>query len=190
MVPLLLKESLGPWSYALAGLLLLAGALAGATWGLMLPLPPAEAARFADRGYALQERVSTALEWADREDRTPIVEALVADAAARVGIHLDPNFRNAQGRHGAHFDGVAVTYAQVATKPALHAARTAAAPTLVILHEIHHGGDALSWGDAVREAFEGAARRLALTGPPFRSDTAAIPFVDPRKEQPAGALKG
>src|SRR5574338_1524353 len=84
MVPLLLKESLGPWSYALAGLLLLAGALAGATWGLMLPLPPAEAARLADRGYALQERVSTALEWADREDRTPIVEALVADAAARV----------------------------------------------------------------------------------------------------------
>lgn len=101
-----------------------------------------------------------------------------ADAAARVGIHLDPNFRNAQGRHGAHFDGVAVTYAQVATKPALHAARTAAAPTLVILDEIHHGGDALSWGDAVREAFEGATRRLALTGTPFRSDTAAIPFVD------------
>lgn len=100
-----------------------------------------------------------------------------ADAAARVGIHLDPTFRNSQGRHGAHFDGVALTYAQVASKPMLHAARTAAAPTLVILDEIHHGGDALSWGDAVREAFEGATRRLALTGTPFRSDTAAIPFV-------------
>nr|WP_225754888.1 DEAD/DEAH box helicase [Actinotalea sp. Marseille-Q4924] len=100
-----------------------------------------------------------------------------ADAAARVGIHLDPNFRNAQGRHGSHYDGVALTYAQVATKPALHAAKTTAAPTLVILDEIHHGGDALSWGDAVREAFEGATRRLALTGTPFRSDTAAIPFV-------------
>jgi superfamily II DNA or RNA helicase len=100
-----------------------------------------------------------------------------ADAAARVGITLDPNFSNAQGRHGHGFDGVAVTYAQVASKPALHAARTAAAPTLVILDEVHHGGDALSWGDAVREAFEGATRRLALTGTPFRSDTAAIPFV-------------
>jgi superfamily II DNA or RNA helicase len=100
-----------------------------------------------------------------------------ADAAARVGVHLDPNFRNAQGRHGAHFDGVAVTYAQVAMKPALHAARTAAAPTLVILDEVHHGGDALSWGDGIREAFEGATRRLSLTGTPFRSDTAAIPFV-------------
>ncbi|MBT0995607.1 DEAD/DEAH box helicase [Cellulomonas sp. DKR-3] len=100
-----------------------------------------------------------------------------ADAAARVGIRLDPNFSNAQGRHGHGFDGVAVTYAQVANKPALHAARTTAAPTLVILDEVHHGGDALSWGDGVREAFEGAARRLALTGTPFRSDTAAIPFV-------------
>ncbi|WP_307793831.1 DEAD/DEAH box helicase [Actinotalea soli] len=101
-----------------------------------------------------------------------------ADAAARVGVHLDPNFRNSQGRHGAHFDGVALTYAQVASKPALHAARTAAAPTLVILDEVHHGGDALSWGDAVRESFEGATRRLALTGTPFRSDTSAIPFVE------------
>lgn len=100
-----------------------------------------------------------------------------ADAAARVGIHLDPTFRNSQGRHGAHFDGVALTYAQVAMRPALHAARTAAAPTLVVLDEIHHAGDALTWGDGVREAFEGATRRLALTGTPFRSDTSPIPFV-------------
>ncbi|WP_265523228.1 DEAD/DEAH box helicase [Oerskovia flava] len=100
-----------------------------------------------------------------------------ADAAARVGISIDPNFRNSQGRHGSSYDGVALTYAQVAAKPALHAARTEAAPTLVILDEVHHGGDALSWGEAVREAFDGATRRLALTGTPFRSDTAAIPFV-------------
>ena len=38
------------------------------------------------------------------------------------------------------------------------AARTGAAPTLVILDAVHHGGDALSWGDAVREALEGAPR--------------------------------
>nr|BFF18280.1 DEAD/DEAH box helicase [Promicromonospora thailandica] len=100
-----------------------------------------------------------------------------ADAAARVGIRIDPQFKNSQGRHGSHYDGVALTYAQVAAKPALHRARTEAARTLVILDEVHHGGDALSWGDAVREAFEGAERRLALTGTPFRSDTSAIPFV-------------
>ena len=100
-----------------------------------------------------------------------------ADAARRVGVHLDPHFTNAQGRHGASFDGVAVTYAQVAANPALHRGRTEVEPTLVILDEVHHGGDALSWGDAVREAFEPARRRLSLTGTPFRSDTAAIPFV-------------
>ncbi|WP_125609949.1 DEAD/DEAH box helicase [Specibacter cremeus] len=101
-----------------------------------------------------------------------------ADAAARVGIAIDPNFKNADGKHGAAYRGVAVTYAQVASKPLLHRAKTEAARTLVILDEIHHGGDALSWGDGIREAFEPAARRLALTGTPFRSDTAAIPFVE------------
>ncbi len=100
-----------------------------------------------------------------------------ADAAAKVGINIDPTFSNSQGRHGAEFQGIAVTYAGVASKPLLHRARTQAARTLVILDEIHHGGDAMSWGDAIREAFEPATRRLALTGTPFRSDTAAIPFV-------------
>ena len=100
-----------------------------------------------------------------------------ADAAARVGIHLDPAFSNAAGATSEDYDGIAVTYAGVATRPLLHRARTERTRTLVILDEIHHGGDALSWGDAIREAFEPATRRLALTGTPFRSDTAPIPFV-------------
>lgn len=100
-----------------------------------------------------------------------------ADAAARMQLALDPNFKNSDGRHGSQYIGVAVTYAQVANKPALHRNKTEAARTLVIFDEIHHAGDALSWGDGVREAFEPAVRRLALTGTPFRSDTAPIPFV-------------
>ena len=52
--------------------------------------------------------------------------------------------------------------------------RTEAARSLVILDEIHHGGDALSWGESIREAFEPATRRLSLTGTPFRSDDAQI----------------
>ena len=101
-----------------------------------------------------------------------------ADAAARVGLAIDPNFKNSDGRHGQGFIGVAVTYAQVASKPMLHRARTEAARTLVILDEIHHGGESLSWGDGLREAFEPAVRRLSLTGTPFRSDTSPIPFVE------------
>ncbi|MCL6423895.1 DEAD/DEAH box helicase [Brachybacterium sp. JHP9] len=100
-----------------------------------------------------------------------------ADAAARVGISIDPNFTNAQGTHGARFQGVAITYAQVGMNPALHRARTQADRTLVILDEIHHAGDALTWGDGVREAFDPAVRRLSLTGTPFRSDDSQIPFV-------------
>lgn len=100
-----------------------------------------------------------------------------ADSASRVGIKLDPYFKNAQGKHAPGYHGVAITYAQVAAKPVLHHNRTAAGRTLVILDEVHHGGDALSWGDAVREAFGPAVRRLSLTGTPFRSDTSPIPFV-------------
>jgi superfamily II DNA or RNA helicase len=100
-----------------------------------------------------------------------------AEAAERVGLHLDPEFKNSDGRYARHFKGVAVTYAQVAMRPSLHKDITENYRTLVILDEVHHGGDALSWGDGIREAFERATRRLSLTGTPFRSDTAPIPFV-------------
>jgi superfamily II DNA or RNA helicase len=109
-------------------------------------------------------------------------------AAARHGIPLDPTFRNADGATARDFRGAVVTYAQVAAAPALHRARTANRRTLVVLDEVHHAGDALSWGDAVREAFEPAARRLALTGTPFRSDENPIPFVRYETE-PDGALR-
>jgi len=100
-----------------------------------------------------------------------------AEAAARFNIPLDPDFKNSQGALGKHFIGAAVTYAQVAAHPALHRNRTEARRTLVIFDEIHHAGDSLSWGEAIREAFDPATRRLCLTGTPFRSDTNPIPFV-------------
>lgn len=100
-----------------------------------------------------------------------------AEAAARVGIQIDPAYNNAQGQAGKSFDGVALTYAQVAANPYLHRKRTQSWRTLVIFDEIHHAGDALSWGDGVLTAFESATRRLCLTGTPFRSDSSPIPFV-------------
>ncbi len=100
-----------------------------------------------------------------------------ADAAGRVGISLDPRFSNTTAVTSSDYDGVAVTYAQVASRPSVHEQRTRSASTLVILDEIHHGGDNKSWGDGIRQAFEPAVRRLSLTGTPFRSDTNPIPFV-------------
>lgn len=98
-------------------------------------------------------------------------------SAAISGIALDPKFSNSAGHTSTEYDGVVVTYAQVASHPTLHRVRTEGRRTLVIFDEIHHGGDAKSWGEAIREAFGDATRRLALTGTPFRSDDAAIPFV-------------
>jgi superfamily II DNA or RNA helicase len=100
-----------------------------------------------------------------------------AEAAGRVGIPLDPTYSGGKGRTSGDFVGVAVTYAGVATNPLAHRIRTERSRTLVILDEVHHAGDARSWGDAVREAFEPARRRLCLTGTPFRSDVNPIPFV-------------
>ncbi|WP_344870250.1 DEAD/DEAH box helicase, partial [Gordonia hankookensis] len=100
-----------------------------------------------------------------------------AEAAARVGIALDSRFSNSTGQTSSDYHGVVLTYAQVAAHPTRHRVRTENRRTLVILDEIHHGGDAKSWGDAIREAFSDATRRLALTGTPFRSDDSPIPFV-------------
>ncbi|ULE34250.1 DEAD/DEAH box helicase [Mycobacterium sp. IDR2000157661] len=98
-------------------------------------------------------------------------------AAARFGIALDPKFSNSAAHTSSEYHGVVVTYAQVASHPTRHRVRTENYRTLVVFDEIHHGGDAKSWGDSMREAFSDATRRLSLTGTPFRSDDSPIPFV-------------
>jgi superfamily II DNA or RNA helicase len=100
-----------------------------------------------------------------------------AEAGARAGVPLDPTYSAGSGKTSADYVGVAVTYAGVSVNPLAMRIRTERFKTLVILDEVHHAGDALSWGEAVREAFEPATRRLALTGTPFRSDINPIPFV-------------
>ncbi|WP_407653740.1 DEAD/DEAH box helicase [Actinoplanes oblitus] len=100
-----------------------------------------------------------------------------AQAAARVGIQLDPRFRNSEIHSSRDFHGAVVTYAQVGMAPQVHKRRTVTRRTFVILDEIHHAGDSRTWGDGVKDAFEPAERRLLLTGTPFRSDENPIPFV-------------
>ncbi|PYO44659.1 MAG: hypothetical protein DMD84_30075, partial [Candidatus Rokuibacteriota bacterium] len=81
---LALKGPLGPRALPAAAALLVAGVLLGAAWGALKQTSRADAARLADRAFGLEDRVATALEWAERPDRTPLVDALVADATARV----------------------------------------------------------------------------------------------------------
>jgi len=98
-----------------------------------------------------------------------------ADAAAGVGLHLEPRWSPSGGRLPADVHGIVTTYQQVAAGP--EALAPLAAGSLAVLDEIHHAGDDRAWGDAVLRAFEASPRRLALSGTPFRSDTRAIPFV-------------
>ncbi|HET9871556.1 MAG TPA: DEAD/DEAH box helicase [Propionibacteriaceae bacterium] len=112
-----------------------------------------------------------------------------AEAAHKINLAIDPAFGSKQGRHSRSFVGIALTYAAVAMNPLALRIRTEGFKTLVILDEIHHAGDARSWGEAVREAFEPAARRLMLTGTPFRSDASPIPFVRYEPDGSSGALR-
>jgi hypothetical protein len=78
------KTVLGFWALPAAGALVLLGLLAGGLWGFCQRVPARDAARLADGAFDLKDRVATALEWAARPDRTPLVDALVADAIAHV----------------------------------------------------------------------------------------------------------
>jgi superfamily II DNA or RNA helicase len=98
-----------------------------------------------------------------------------ARAAGRFDLHLEPQWSARDGRLPADMHGIVATYQQVAMQPV--ALRGVAHDAFVIFDELHHAGDDRAWGEGVRTAFEHAARRLALSGTPFRSDTAAIPFV-------------
>ncbi len=99
-----------------------------------------------------------------------------AQAAHRIGLQLDPDWSSATGL-ARDVHGLVTTYQQVATGDTAGRMRGLIADGFVILDEIHHAGSERAWGDSVRLAFDLAGRRLSLSGTPFRSDTAAIPFV-------------
>jgi superfamily II DNA or RNA helicase len=99
-----------------------------------------------------------------------------ADAALAFGLHLEPEWSARDGALPADMHGVVTTYQQVASAAAGLAPLARGA--FVVFDEIHHAGDDRAWGTSVLQAFGEAARRLSLSGTPFRSDTSAIPFVD------------
>jgi hypothetical protein len=107
-------------------------------------------------------------------------------AAAAVGIAIDPDFRNSTGATSSDYRGIAVTYAGIAAHPLLHRARTEGRRMLVVLDEVHHAGDARSWGEAVREAFEPAFAEAHAHGHP-------VPLrrqPDPVRRLPPGRRRG
>ncbi len=97
-----------------------------------------------------------------------------ASAAAILGVQLQPDAKGPNPPRD--FDGVAVTYARVASDPRDWAAKVPA-DALVVVDEAHHLGEDLAWGTAFQRAFASAPRWLLLSGTPFRSDATPIPGV-------------
>jgi superfamily II DNA or RNA helicase len=98
-----------------------------------------------------------------------------AEVAAGFGLQLEPRWGSSDP-FPRDMHGVVVTYQQVAADP--RPLRGPIDDGFVVLDEIHHAGTERAWGDGVFHAFELAARRLSLSGTPFRSDQNPIPFVD------------
>lgn len=104
------------------------------------------------------------------------------EEAYKVGVPLDKLNINPWNKQIAQTEdvfGFVTTYAQVSNKVDVIKAYVERSDTLVIFDEIHHCGDSdcLLWGRSIQSAFGKANRRLLLSGTPFRSDNAQIPFV-------------
>lgn len=145
---------------------------------MIVATPGAGKTRFAARlAHALlaEQAVNRVIVVVPREH----LKAQVGRAMAEAGIVLDHRFSNAAPEFAGDVHGAVVSYQQVAAAPRLYARliggeqRRAA----VFLDEIHHAGDQASWGTALRDAFDRAVYRIALSGTPFRSDGMPIPFV-------------
>lgn len=95
-------------------------------------------------------------------------------SAGYLGIDLDPYSITENPRD---FWGAVLTYQSLAANDGQVKQDCDSAPTLVIIDEIHHAGDSLTWGKSLQTAFESAVCRLSLSGTPFRSDRNPIPFV-------------
>lgn len=97
-------------------------------------------------------------------------------AAHRMGLELDPDW-NPDRSIARDVHGIVTTYQQIATGDAARKLNGLTTDAMVILDEVHHAGHERAWGDSIGLAFAHAGRRLSLSGTPFRSDSAKIPFV-------------
>ena len=104
-------------------------------------------------------------------------------AAAALGIVIDAKTTNNKFGEmetvlGERTHGWVVTYASLYTEPLQHKALNEKRRTLVILDEVHHLSVESRWGTKALEALSTCARRLALSGTPFRGDKGLIPFLE------------
>lgn len=108
---------------------------------------------------------------------TVVVRDQWAVELGRLGYRMRKRFAPHHRGWPGSVHGICATYHQVAARPGAYARACRERPTAVVLDEVHHAADSLAWGKTIRDAFEDARLRLALSGTPFRSDRDRIPFV-------------
>ena len=97
------------------------------------------------------------------------------DEATKFGMSLQTKELGTDFKDG--FQGGVATYHLVASQPELFRKLCAVAPTLVVFDEIHHCGDEAHFGRGIKEGFKMARERLLMSGTPWKSDGAPIPYV-------------
>jgi len=96
-------------------------------------------------------------------------------AASRFGLRFIQEF-NGYYNEG-EFDGVIVTYQQIAMSPEVIRTLFRERKVFVILDEPHHMGEVNRWGSTTEYALEKTYRGILGSGTPFRTDKYPIPFV-------------
>jgi hypothetical protein len=84
IAPILLRSLIGPGALWIAGGLGAVGAVAGALYGLLLRVPPADVARLADRTFGLHDRLGTAWELLGGQAGGALGPSVIRDANERV----------------------------------------------------------------------------------------------------------
>lgn len=102
------------------------------------------------------------------------------EEALNFGLHFSKEInakKIAQRKIDNVLDGFCVTYQTVAAFPEVFRGWVNSAKSCVVFDEIHHLGTNRTWGQACQFAFENAEVKICLSGTPFRSDQAEIPFL-------------
>lgn len=103
----------------------------------------------------------------------------VALTAKLFGLDLDHGeYREKLSELPSGFHGDIVTYQAVCSNSEVWRARCSIKKMFLIADEVHHLGTEKAWGQAFRNAFDGARYRLLTSGTPFRSDNEPIPYVN------------
>ena len=98
------------------------------------------------------------------------------DEAVQFGVELQTKEFGTSFKSGFH--GGAATYAKIASEPTLFRTICSRYHTLVIMDEVHHCGDDMAYGDAVRHAFALAKEKLLMSGTPWKTCGTPIPFLN------------